>query len=74
MIAIVEGLLLAVCIGLLLRAWWWIRIKDGAIRNYIRREHERIDREIERERIEKEKIAAEEPRKDATGEDTCNDK
>jgi hypothetical protein len=49
-IAIVEGLLLVVCIGLLLRAWWWIRIKNGALNNYIRREKEQIRQRIEREK------------------------
>jgi hypothetical protein len=52
-IAIVEGLLLVVCIGLLLRAWWWIRIKNGALNNYIRREKEQIRQRIEREKKEK---------------------
>jgi hypothetical protein len=58
MIAIAEGVLLAVCIGLLLRAWWWIGIKNGALQNYIRREKEQIGREIAQERLRKEKEAA----------------
>jgi hypothetical protein len=52
-IALIEGILLAVCIALLLRARWWIRIKDGALRNYAEREKEQIRMKIRQERLEK---------------------
>jgi hypothetical protein len=53
-IAIIEGMALAVCIGLLLRAYWRIRRKNFVLRNYIRREQEQILLKIEQENIEKE--------------------
>jgi hypothetical protein len=52
-IALIEGILLAVCIALLLRARWWIRIKDGALSNYAEREKEQIRMKIRQEHLDK---------------------
>jgi hypothetical protein len=54
-VAIAEGVLLAVCIGLLLRAWWLIRWKNSVIDRYIRLDIERIDLEIKMDALKKEK-------------------